>query len=398
MQFNFKNVTQDEREQLYEEIWSNPIPVVAEKYGVSESTLRKHLKRLIVPIPTRGYWTKINNGEEVHRTKLPGVTKALRKYVRNYVIKYRTDLEKVSEDVLSSKEELHLLRDETKEFIKEKCSKLVVSNQLRNPHQLIAEHKEEIKYRKKRDRELNKSYSKIKPPEGFRDNKPTLSINVSSSSVNRAYRILDSIIIALDEMEGYTRVEIKEGKDTSYFVVMYEIFYFELKEKNNIFILSLVAEDWLSYTNRSRQELKFRDMKDSPLEEQVGEIIYQMFVIGNRLYAEYKLEELIQERKWEEQERKRRLEQLRKDELEEVKELTQAVSDWDKARKIREFADDLEMKIHKFKDEEQKQRLMKWLEWTRDKADWIDPLVEKEDELLGNSVTLFDTIYENDEV
>ena len=133
-------------------------------------------------------------------------------------------------------------------------------------------------------------------------------------------------------------------------------------------------------------------MKDSPLEEQVGEIIYQMFVIGNRLYAEYKLEELIQERKWEEQERKRRLEQLRKDELEEVKELTQAVSDWDKARKIREFADDLEMKIHKFKDEEQKQRLMKWLEWTRDKADWIDPLVEKEDELLGKSVSLFEQI------
>ncbi|UOQ84656.1 hypothetical protein [Gracilibacillus salinarum] len=392
MKFDFKNVTQDEREQLYDEVWSQPISVVAENYCISDTTLRKHLKRLIIPIPTRGYWTKVNNGEEVSKTKLPGVTKALRKHVRNYVIKYRTDLENIGEDVVSSKEELHLLRDESKKFIKDKCSNLKVSNQLRNPHSLISDHKEEINYRKKRDRELSKSYNKVIPPKGFRDNEATLSINVSSSSINRAYRILDTIIKALDEMEGYTRAEIKEGKDTSYFAVMYTIFYFELKEKDNKLILTLVADNWLSYTNRSRQEMAFQDLKDKPLEEQIGDIIYQIFVVGNRLYAEYKLEELVQEREWEEQKRERRLEQLRKDELEEVKELTQAVSDWDKAKKIREFADDLELKIHKVKDEEQKVRLIRWLKWARDKADWIDPLVEKEDELLGKSVSLFEQI------
>lgn len=395
LKFDFKYVTQDEREQLYEEVWSNPIHIVAEKYGVSDSTLRKYLKRLIIPTPTRGYWTKIDNGEPVQKNVLPGVTKALRKYVRNYVIKYRTDLEIISEDELASKEELHLLRKETKEFIKNKCSNLAVNKQLRDPHQLIDEHREEIKYRKKRDRELNKSYSKIISPEGLRDNKPTLSIYVSNSSVNRAYRILDSIIKALDEMEGHTRVETKEGKDTSYFAVMYTIFYFDIKEKNNVFVLSLVADNWLSYNNRSRQELKFKDLKDSPLEEQVGDIIYKMFVVGNRQYAEHKLEELIQERKWEEHERKRRLEQLRNGELEEVKQLTQVVSDWDKARKIREFANDLEIKIHNFKDEEQKSELLKWLKWARDKADWVDPLTEKEDEVLGKSVSLFEQILDD---
>lgn len=392
MKFDFKYVTQDERERLYEEVWSNPISVVAEKYGVSDTTIRKHLKRLVIPIPKRGYWSKINNGETVERDKLPGVTKALSKFVRNYVIKYRTDLETLSEDELSSMEELHLLRTESKEFIKEKCSTLTVSKQLRNPHQLINDHKEEIKYRKMRDRELNKSYNKIITPEGFRDNKPTLSMDVSSTTMNRAYRILESIIIALDEMEGYTRVEIKEGKDTSYFVIMYTVFYFELKEKNKVLTLSLAAEDWLGYTKKGKIDLEFRDLKESPLEEQVGDIIYQMFVVGNRLYAEYKIEELVQERKWEEQKRKRRLEQLRNDELEEVKELTQAVSDWDKARKIREFTVEFETKIHKFNNEEQKEQLLKWLDWAKDKADWIDPLTEKEDELLGKSVSLFEQI------
>ena len=33
-----------------------------------------------------------------------------------------------------------------------------------------------------------------------------------------------------------------------------------------------------------------------------------------------------------------------------------------------------------------------WLKWARDKADWIDPLTEKEDELLGRSITIFEKI------
>src|SRR5690625_629794 len=173
---------------------------------------------------------------------------------------------------------------------------------------------------------------------------------------------------------------------------MYTIFHFELREKNNKLILLLKAENWLSYRDTNRKELEFKDIKEKPLEEQLGDIIYKMFVVGNRQYAEYKIEELIEERKWEERERERRLEQLRKGELEEVKELTQAVSDWDKARKIREFANELEIKINEFDDEQQKELLFRLLKWARDKADWIDPLVEEEDEFLGKSVSLFERI------
>src|SRR5690554_6166693 len=106
MKNDFRYVTQDEREQLYEEVWSNPITVVAEKYGVSDTTIRKRLKRLAIPIPPRGYWAKIKNGEPVNKTKLPGVSKHLRKYVKNYVIKFRTDLDKLTEEELSSNEDL----------------------------------------------------------------------------------------------------------------------------------------------------------------------------------------------------------------------------------------------------------------------------------------------------
>lgn len=35
---------------------------------------------------------------------------------------------------------------------------------------------------------------------------------------------------------------------------------------------------------------------------------------------------------------------------------------------------------------------MRWLKWTSDKADWIDPLTAKEDELLGKARYLFENI------
>ena len=34
--------------------------------------------------------------------------------------------------------------------------------------------------------------------------------------------------------------------------------------------------------------------------------------------------------------------------------------------------------------------LSKWLKWAHDKGDWLDPLTEKNDELLGKSKHIFE--------
>jgi hypothetical protein len=36
------------------------------------------------------------------------------------------------------------------------------------------------------------------------------------------------------------------------------------------------------------------------------------------------------------------------------------------------------------------------LKWARDKADWLDPLTEKEDDLLGKSKHIFELIEDED--
>lgn len=408
---DFKHITADEREALYNEVWSESVITVAKRYNISDNGLRKHCKRLGIPLPSSGYWAKVKAGQKVPKPVLPKVTGELRKHVRNYAIKYRVDIEQLTDSELMADEELSLLKDETKKFIKEISSQIRVKGQLRSPHHLIAEHKEEIAYRKNRDKALRQAnfssryYAEVKSK--YRDNNPILPINVSESNINRAYRILDAIMSTLEEMEGYTQVSIEAGKDSAYFIIMRSAFYFEVKEElrrrrgtqkdsetQTYLVLSMSAKSW--FTDRGQCKMDYKDNDDEPLENQAGKIIYDMFVVANKHLTVEELKEREEKREWEEYERQRRLEQMRKGELEEIRLLEQAASDWNKAEKIRRFADYMERKINEVSDEEKRKKLFKWLKWARDKADWIDPLTEKEDELLGKSKHIFEQIEDED--
>jgi len=59
------------REQLYEEVWVEPMTTVATKYEVSASFLARVCERLAVPRPPRGYWAKVAVGKAPARPALP---------------------------------------------------------------------------------------------------------------------------------------------------------------------------------------------------------------------------------------------------------------------------------------------------------------------------------------
>lgn len=67
------------------------------------------------------------------------------------------------------------------------------------------------------------------------------------------------------------------------------------------------------------------------------------------------MKEREEKREWEEHKRQQRLEQMRKGELEEIKLLEQAASDWDKAEKIGRFTDSMKTKIKDVADEEKRE-------------------------------------------
>jgi integrase len=51
-----------DRKALYEEVWRDPMRIVAKRYGVSDVALAKTCRKLKIPVPGRGHWAKVAAG------------------------------------------------------------------------------------------------------------------------------------------------------------------------------------------------------------------------------------------------------------------------------------------------------------------------------------------------
>jgi len=59
------------RQQLYDLVWSEPVAKLAAGYGISDVGLAKACRRAGIPVPERGYWTKVASGQRVKKRSLP---------------------------------------------------------------------------------------------------------------------------------------------------------------------------------------------------------------------------------------------------------------------------------------------------------------------------------------
>jgi len=55
------------RNELYEQVWREPVSRLAPKYGISDVGLKKICRKLNVPTPPLGYWTKIQHNIRVEK-------------------------------------------------------------------------------------------------------------------------------------------------------------------------------------------------------------------------------------------------------------------------------------------------------------------------------------------
>lgn len=70
MEDNKKRPDGYEREKLYQEVWAEPVKIVAQRYGVSDVALAKTCRRMAIPLPGRGYWAKYKAGRAPAQTPL----------------------------------------------------------------------------------------------------------------------------------------------------------------------------------------------------------------------------------------------------------------------------------------------------------------------------------------
>jgi hypothetical protein len=123
------------REQLYDEVWTQPMMRLAKSYGLSDVGLAKLCKRYDIPRPPRGYWAKLQAGQTPRRIPLPA-------------------RDGTSEIVLYPAEESQLkesgLADELQELTQKETqqeAQIVVSSNLRGAHTLVGLAREEFEQR-----------------------------------------------------------------------------------------------------------------------------------------------------------------------------------------------------------------------------------------------------------
>ncbi len=352
------------RTELYEQVWSKPMIKLAVEYGLSDNGLRKICKKLKVPMPKAGYWQKIQHGIPINRVPLPDFDG-------------KADVEIKQNDKTEQTQRLDLPAEIASEYLPE--NKIHVSKALDKPHPFIQSLKKDLN---RREKYLQKGM--------IWSHRGEIHVHVAPESVDRALRILDALIKALEKRGRKVILEKKdETKCSSCVVWEDEILPISIYEKHRVvkklekkspfdsdhdyipsgvLVLRIGAEYW-------NERNAWKDTKTKTLEEKLNS-----FIVG--LYEEYK-ERKDRKLYWENERRKDeekrvQLEELhrkRQIELEKIQTLEKDASNWHKSQLIRAYIKEKERvfseeKIGNLSGNEFKN----WLNWAKNHADSLDPL------------------------
>lgn len=70
------------REALYDLVWTTAVSEIAQQLSVSDVALAKLCRRAAVPIPGRGYWARVDAGQQPARVPLPKAPEGLQDLLR----------------------------------------------------------------------------------------------------------------------------------------------------------------------------------------------------------------------------------------------------------------------------------------------------------------------------
>jgi len=174
-----------DRNSLYEEVWATPMAKLAKKYGISDVGLGKVCRKLVIPVPGRGYWAKKEAGQTVQKLPLP----ALKEPVRLYKPTPKPEPPKIEE---------YTTPDERSQVVKvtERDAPSILKRGSMS-HPLIVQAREILGRSNRDGHEL------------LWTDEACLEISVSKTALPRALRLAAGLITALEE-EGF-KVAVKKG-------------------------------------------------------------------------------------------------------------------------------------------------------------------------------------------
>lgn len=373
------------RKQLYEQVWSQPVSILAKEYGLSDVGLAKICKKHEIPRPSLGYWARKQYGQTPPVVSLPDPE-------RNPDIEIRPHDRAVADP--------GTLKELEKADLEEPVP---VPESLRGAHPLIRTSLEKLEVA-----ELN-GQGLIDPPQD-----ECLMVRVSRDSLRRALRILDGLIKAL-ETRGYAvaftpkragaiakimgqdvgfeieealepkKVEEEPGDLQGYYHFRHSSFRRSVSPNGKLKLL--IDGDRYSSGGLRRQ---WSDGKRTRLEDVLGSVLAGMIARAAKL-VEREREEEERKKQLEREERKRLKEQQHLQELaaqvkaerKRVDGLLEDAENWKTSRTLREYVSAVKASaIQQGRAVGLDTDLGKWIAWANQQADRIDPQVESPPSIL----------------
>lgn len=372
-----------DRESLYNEVWADPVTVVAPRYGLSDVGLAKICREQAIPLPSRGYWAKVKAGKVMGRAPLPKLRGP--EVAASRLVKLPTDKAEARE--ITRKSEAKIRKEVT-------ASVALDESQASEAHPLVRAAAERLKQR-----------------DGWPDNtqirsapKEVLHLSVTREALDRALGIVDALLKALlprgfevtvDSGRGVTLLECVETGTTLAFEVtehirrtQHEITpeekraqkrYWERSRLNGLLsyphvpmydytptgVLTIKVSGWPSRT--------WNDTARTPLEKRLGEVVGGIVALAQEKHAREVEDARRKDAYQREVARYESLLKRRADELERFKEFESKAANWERSTRLRAFADAIEAQAKLAGGVSAEQ--VEWLAWARAKADWLDPLV-----------------------
>lgn len=360
------------REELYDLVWKEPMITVCKRFGISDNGLRKHCKKMNIPTPPLGYWAKLKHGKPVKVVPLPK---------DNSGKKQNTELQEVDPtQIVNLSPAISREKERELEIMEGDISCFKVPDVLYATDPIIIDTKERARI------EQDNAYLRKNPYK----NKvgPTLDVSVAKESLDRVLSIFWTIIKSL-RSRGHD-IRIKDSK--TYALINNEKIQINITERkrrnpesdeprnnmNNIFCGELHFNIFWEY----RESKIFKDTATTRLEDKIISIIATLEVRSEKIKEERIEEErrrIIRER--EERERKE-FERDRNEEKNEFLALFTMAERLHKTNILRQYIRTYEEFINK--QEWMTEEVAEKIQWAKDKADWLDPFLSKEDKYMDH--------------
>lgn len=338
--------------ELHLLIWKESISKIAKSTKLNETEIRKKCKELGIPTPKSAYWSQLKFNKHVQIIALP--------------------------QGIDPKRTITFEIKPPRETTRKK--KVIKVGDMTDFHPLVKQAKNEFVRRQSKRQSDRWDY--------VEERVPILSIHVRSECLDRALSIFDLVIKQLIQ-RGYS-IEVTQHETVA--IVQGIRIPLRLREKDKRVLKTDRKYTWDQYDYiatgnlvfvielRAWRRKEYYDTEYVKLEEKTDKIVENIIKQG------------IEEREWEIQcEINRKLEEERKQlelerkkrtnaELEKFNAILIQQNRWHQAQIMRDYLNRYENHFQNLNqlDDQKKE----WLEWARKKADWYDPFVELNDEVM----------------